>query len=490
MKQTNKNIPATLNLPKSLSDFEAALAPALALNNVEKWDGRTVKQRETLIRTAALQLAGQCVALLLHKLSQSKLAQETAIEQTQGWWRLRTRRHGSCQRQVLTIGNVVVNLKLSYVVERRTKPKGKKSIPTQGFCPWLRWLGMSEGITPLVWSTIAEFGTTSSSFAVARSHLRQWGMQMSLRRIERLTYYFGLLGISQRDLKIYQLERERLATGHVLANQRVVIAVDGGRTRVRINKTGRRHPKTRRHGYVGQWIEPKLLTIYTVDDRGRKIKTDALPVTNDGTYQDCQVFLKILEMHLVSLGIATAQQVLLIGDGAEWIWHQIPPLLKRLGCGTKTYQLLDFYHATQHLYLFADAAFSNESERKLWFKSARSYLKKGKINSLIESLYVLAQQASVESQTIMNSQINYFTKAADDGRLNYAQISAQKLPIGSGAIESLVRQVVNLRLKGNGKFWLPKNAEIMLHARCQWTAGSWNSFSDSILTALLNPASG
>jgi len=297
MKQTTKNIPATLDLKKSLSDFAAAIRPALALDDVEKWDGRTIKHRETEIRTAALQLAGQCVALLLHKLSQSQLALKTAINQTQGWWRLRTRRHGFCQRQILTIGNVAVNLKLPYVVERRTKPKGKKKIPTQGFCPWLRWLGMSEGITPLVWSTIAEYGTTNSSFAVARSHLIQWGIQMSLRRIERLTYYFGLLGISQRDLKIYQLERERLATGHVLANQRVVIAVDGGRTRLRINKIGRRHPKTRRHGYVGQWVEPKLLTIYTVDERGRKIKTEALPVTNDGTYQDCQGFLKILEMH-------------------------------------------------------------------------------------------------------------------------------------------------------------------------------------------------
>lgn len=489
MNQTTKNIPATLDLKKSLSDFEAAIAPALALEDVEKWDGRTVKRRETEIRTAALQLAGQCIALLLNKLSQSQLAQATAINQTQGWWRLRTRRHGYCQRQVLTRGNVVVNLKLSYVVERRTQPKGKKKIPTQGFCPWLRWLGMSEGITPLVWSTIAEYGTTCSSFAVARSHLRQWGIQMSLRRIERLTYDFGLLGISQRDLKLYQLERGKLATGTVLTNQRVVIAVDGGRTRMRINKPGRRDPKTKRHGYVGQWVEPKLLTIYTVDDRGRKIKTDALPVTNDGTYQDCQVFLKILEMHLVSLGIATAQQVLLIGDGAELIWHQIPPLLKRLGCETKTYQLLYFYHATQHLYSFADAAFPNESERQFWFKSARSYLKKGKINSLLESMQTLTKQANGELHKSLNSQINYLTKASEDGRLNYAQISAQKLPIGSGAIESLVRQVVNLRLKGNGKFWLPNNAEILLHARCQWTAGAWNSFSDSILTALLNPAS-
>ena len=54
MNQTTKNIPATLDLKKSLSDFEAAIAPALALDNVEEWDGRTVKHREAVIRSAAL----------------------------------------------------------------------------------------------------------------------------------------------------------------------------------------------------------------------------------------------------------------------------------------------------------------------------------------------------------------------------------------------------------------------------------------------------
>jgi hypothetical protein len=65
----------------------------------------------------------------------------------------------------------------------------------------------------------------------------------------------------------------------------------------------------------------------------------------------------------------------------------------------------------------------------------------------------------------------------------YRQVKAKNLPIGSGAIESLIRQVVNLRLQGTGKFWLHKNAEIILHGRCQWAAGQWNRFSHSVLTA-------
>lgn len=95
---------------------------------------------------------------------------------------------------------------------------------------------------------------------------------------------------------------------------------------------------------------------------------------------------------------------------------------------------------------------------------------------------------SGERHKVMTSQINYITKGQTEGRLNYDKIASFKLPLGSGAIESLIRQAVNLRPKGNGKFWLRNNAETLLHCRCQWLAGSWDNFCNSILTALINPA--
>ena len=87
----------------------------------------------------------------------------------------------------------------------------------------------------------------------------------------------------------------------------------------------------------------------------------------------------------------------------------------------------------------------------------------------------------------LDREINYFIKGNKEGRFNYHKISKMKLPIGSGAVESLIRQAVNLPMKGNSKFWLKNNAEIMLHLRCQWIARCWNKFCDSILTALVKP---
>jgi FMN phosphatase YigB (HAD superfamily) len=97
-------------------------------------------------------------------------------------------------------------------------------------------------------------------------------------------------------------------------------------------------------------------------------------VTNDGTYGKCKPFVELLEMHLVRLGINQAKQVLLVADGAEWIWKYIPPLLQRLGCPPESiHQLLDFYHVTEHLHRFAEAAFTQPTERQSWFKQAMSY---------------------------------------------------------------------------------------------------------------------
>jgi hypothetical protein len=222
---------------------------------------------------------------------------------------------------------------------------------------------MESGVTPYVWSNIAKYGTIMNSFEIAKKTLKDWGIKISLEIISRLTYKFGMEGLSIRNSKILALEQDRLEASSSLKDKKVIISVDGGRTRIRNYDQKKTNPKTKRRKYTGEWIEPKLLTIYTVDEKGKKIKNGEVPVINDGTYGNYKKLLKILEMYLVSLGINQSKEILLIADGADWIWLHIPPLLHRLGCRDKTSYLVDFYHATEHLQDFADAAFSQEKER-------------------------------------------------------------------------------------------------------------------------------
>lgn len=150
-------------------------------------------------------------------------------------------------------------------------------------------------------------------------------------------------------------------------------------------------------------------------------------------------------MYLFKLGISQAKEVLLIADGAEWIWIHIPPLLKKLKCPTETYQLLDFYHAASHLQDFADAAFSTNNERLEWFKKARKTLKKGRTLDLIRNMGEFILSATGERCKILVRERNYILKAYRQRLLKYNEVASKKLPLGSGTVESLIRQVVNLR---------------------------------------------
>lgn len=73
-------------------------------------------------------------------------------------------------------------------------------------------------------------------------------------------------------------------------------------------------------------------------------------------------------------------------------------------------------------------------------------------------MQALSKKMSAKRCSTMISEIQYFTKFHYQERLSYSQVAAMEMPIGSGAIESLIRQVVDQRLKGNGKFWLLANA--------------------------------
>jgi hypothetical protein len=70
--------------------------------------------------------------------------------------------------------------------------------------------------------------------------------------------------------------------------------------------------------------------------------------------------------------------------------------------------------------------------------------------------------------------LNYLRRHGEAGRLSYVSFRRQGLPLGSGAIESSIRRVINLRLKSNAIFWRQENAEIMLQVRAQVMTDRWD----------------
>jgi len=66
--------------------------------------------------------------------------------------------------------------------------------------------------------------------------------------------------------------------------------------------------------------------------------------------------------------------------------------------------------------------------------------------------------------------------------MDYARLAASKMPIGSGVIESTIRRVVNLQLKGASIYWHKKSAEAVLLLRSYYKAGRWNHLERQALT--------
>jgi hypothetical protein len=490
-------IAAILDLEKVFAVIQSRIEPLLNPAALEEWNGSALKSQEDLIRALGLELAGHCIAILLHQLSEDPAVNQAAQEQTQTWRGFGSQSQGNKSVSVTTVGNVSVNLRTTYVLNRpsRQAPAGGKKARKrgqrgkskgQGFYPLLRCLGLEEGVTPQVWSMVALFGMMSTSFAVAHNQLMAWGISLSLQRIERLTYRFAQIGVGLTEDWMQQLHDGTLPVGETLRDQRVVLQVDGGRTRIRYDKRGKPR-KNGRRGYRGEWQEPKLFTLYAVDETGKRLNSLAIPVTNDGTFGEVESFVELLKMYLVKLGVVHAQQVLLVCDGAPWIWKRLPALLKSVGVAPENIlELIDFYHATEHLRDFSEQVFSDKKQGKQWFKAACSRLKHKSIDSLLKQMQALMLKASKQVQQMAIAAFEYFSEQPE--RFRYSQIQAMKLPIGSGAIESLIRQVVNLRLKSSGKFWLPKHAELILYGRCQWSAGPWDVFAQSILNIGSNPS--
>jgi hypothetical protein len=321
--------------------------------------------------------------------------------------------------------------------------------------------GVYDRCTPLLSSEISIYAAMLSSFEEVSRVFDDRAMSIGTNTIRRIAQRFaGRAKIAQ------QLETMGLTDS--VGQRSVVVSTDGGRLRLRQDKKGPRTQKGRRR-YQARWTEPKLIIIYAVDEQG-KMDRRFIPVI-DGTLKGPDAAFGLLCYHLQQLGVRTAKQILFVADGARWIWNRIAGLIKSLGItGSKVYELVDFYHAVEHLGKVADFKKNwKPSEKKKWIQKHRRMLLKGKTDQVIEAIKALCRGRNSKE---IATERNYFIR--NQHRMNYQQIAELNLPLGSGAMESAIRRVVNLRLKGASIYWLEQTAEAMLMLRSYYKAGRWN----------------
>lgn len=249
--------------------------------------------------------------------------------------------------------------------------------------------------------------------------------------------------------------------------KRVVISMDGGRLRIRKNKSGHRTRKNRQR-YSTDWREPKLILVYVVNADGQKDRNT--PSLMDASLDGPDMIFGMLLYYLKQLGVAAADQLLFISDGAKWIWERVTNLIIRLGLlANQCLMLLDFYHAVEHLSSLAAQKRWNPQQAKHWVSKQRRRLLKGKLDSFIQEIEIVCRGSK---NKILLRECEYFKNHF--AHMQYNEIKAKHLPIGSGAVESGIRRVINMRLKGPGIFWHETTAEAMLLLRSYYKAGRWH----------------
>ena len=353
-------------------------------------------------------------------------------------------------------------------------PKGKRSDETEvrtGLYPELAAYGFAKKSSAAFEEEVTRKAALCPSFELATQELEREGVDINVKEVRRVATQCGVSLLTLRHVMVQSFLSGTLQSGNELAGEHVVVSTDGGRMKHRKNKAQNRsgkHPK-----YHTEWREPKLIIIYIVDENGKKKKKSRFWL--DGTFLGPDNLAEMLAAWLFRLGIAQAASVTFIADGAPWIWDRFDWVVEQLKLPkAKVEYVLDFYHAAHHIGLALAEIELTDDERRSLYKELRSELRQSRWQSVVGRLEELGGTLLSEKDSIFCRELRFLRKHGESGHLNYVKYTRRGLPRGSGAMESAVRRVINLRLKGNGMFWTAENAESMLQVRCQLLSSEWD----------------
>jgi hypothetical protein len=364
---------------------------------------------------------------------------------------------------------------------RTGKKRGREGA---GLYPELAVLGIQEGKSPALVREVGRLAALMPSYEAVQQELAERGLKLNIKEVHRVGRYAATAALTYR-----KRELEQYRAGQMPADdgrgKRFGAMIDGGRTKIRTVKRrqkGHGKTKTQKRRFQTDWREPKQIIVFEMDEHGR-MKKGTRPIL-DGTFAGPDEIMEVLAMRLHQLGAAQAQVVAFRADGAPWIWDRLDWVIRRLGLCTKQVSKgLDWCHAVHHISLALESLLE-ETERRRVFKKLRKWLKNGRWSKVVDELLERAGDAELPEKSPVWTEIAYLGRHGEDGHLEYATYRRRGLPLGSGAIESAIRRVINLRLKGNSIFWREENAEAMLVLRGLVLSGRWNEVFAKIIQSL------
>ena len=299
-------------------------------------------------------------------------------------------------------------------------------------------------ISPYLQGHLSRVGTKMIFEEASEEIEKLMGIEVNAKQIERLCHYYGDK-LEQVDWREAYDDCVQLKIP--IHDQTAYGMIDGSMILTRQKE--------------GAWKEVKLCRIFHANERVEGISKDrnylgkSLYIAHLGGHKD--FFEKVID------ALPTQIPLVFICDGAKWIWNWIEEHYPN------STQILDLFHCKEHLYAFAKLLYPKDDElAEEWVNSCIGDLMEQKVDELLKNIEGLeCRGKSIEKSR--RGLYNYLN--SNKKRINYGYFKEKGLLIGSGAIESAHRTVIQKRMKLSGQRWTISGAQQMLNLRACYKSG-------------------
>lgn len=309
-----------------------------------------------------------------------------------------------------------------------------------GVAPWDATQGLDERLwTPHVKALVVQLAARLPYQESVELLEELLGLRIEDSSAEEVTIEVGQRMRAQEAALIAGVEEGEVLPLVPRAPERLYVGMDGASAHI-----------------DGSWHEVKTGVIYE-----GKPGDDGFDGAHNAIYvaaqEPAERFGSRLYLAAAQAGVQGAKQVVVIGDGAEWIWN----LADHHYLGAT--QIVDVWHAREHIYALAAAYYGPDSPQgKRWAQNHCRDLKTHGPGKLLGALKRMRPKTAAQQEAVRR-ETGYFTRNKD--RMQYPKYRREGMMIGSGPVEAGCKVVVGQRLRGTGMRWSASGADAILAAR-------------------------
>ena len=307
---------------------------------------------------------------------------------------------------------------------------------------------------------------TARPFEQVRSYLKRFeGVELSETMIRETAERSGKALISKEEEEALDLDLKDTETAQTPEFELQYLFIDGGMVPIR-PESGKNSTEYKE---VKIGLSANSSDIERSDDGSPKIKQKHF-VSSLG--KGVKHFELLMRGFAGKMGLWKTKTLVVISDGAEWI-DQL-----RLRLFPNSIHILDWYHATEHLWDCGKNIFGEHAHRKVenWVRPLEALLWQGRVDEVCNRLLDYIKEKP-KKETVLRQLYTYYHTRLDKMRYDYFR--SKGYFIGSGAVESSMKYLIQSRLKQAGMKWDIDGASSIIKLQEKNYENNWEKVWDN-----------